>query len=262
MADRSTAGLPENEPASTSNRVLGVLDLFTEAEPLWTPDRMMERLNASRATIYRYLQSLMTSGLVSQLGGGAYALGPRIIELDRQIRIADPLLRVAPAIMTAQRDQVAGTQLLCRYYGLRVFSIHEERSDPRIQTSFDRGKPFSLFRSSASRIILVNLQPADLRRLFLNHAGEIAAAGLGNTWPEFRDTLKAVRKRGVAVASDIDTALVGIAAPIFASPDTIIGSLVLVRLRSEVTDRDVQILSALAIDSAKSISAELENTNA
>jgi DNA-binding IclR family transcriptional regulator len=262
MADGNTSDFSVADQVSTSNRVLGVLDLFTEEDPIWTTDRLMERLNASRATLYRYLQALMVSGLVSQLGGGAYALGPRIIELDRQIRIADPLLRVAPPIMAAHRDKVAGTQLLCRYYGLRVFSIFEERSDLRIETSFDRGKPFSLFRSSASRIILANLPAQQLRRLFLNHAGEIASAGLGTTWPEFRGSLKAIRKRGVAVASDIDTALIGMAAPVFAAPDIVTGSLVFARIRAEVTEREIAYLSALAIDAAKLISERLEEASA
>ncbi len=261
MADGDPFDLSVAVPASTSNRVLAVLDLFTEAEPVWTTERMADRLTASRATIYRYLQPLLASGFLSQLGGGAYALGPRIIELDRLMRVGDPLLRVAPGVMATQRDQVAGTQLLCRYYGLRVFSIFEERSDPRIETSFDRGRPFSLFRSSASRIILANLPAKQLRRLFLQHAGDIAIAGLGTRWPEFRDTLKAVRKRGVAVASDIDTELIGIAAPIFAAPEVITGSLVLVRFRNEVTDRDIKFLSALALGSARQISAGLENAS-
>jgi DNA-binding IclR family transcriptional regulator len=152
--------------------------------------------------------------------------------------------------------------LLCRYYGLRVFSIFEDRSDPSIETSFDRGRPFSLFRSSASRIILANLPAARLRWLFLNHAAEIASAGMGTTWPAFRDTLKAIRKRGVAVASDIDTALVGVAAPIFAAPDIVMGSLVLVRHKAEATERDIHFLSKLAIDTARQISDRLDDASA
>ena len=34
--------------------------------------------------------------------------------------------------MAAQRAKVAGTQLLCRYYRVRVMSIHEDRFDERI----------------------------------------------------------------------------------------------------------------------------------
>ena len=247
--------------ATTADRVFGLFDLFTEAEPIWTADALVERLRSSKPTVYRYLRALIAAGFVAQVGVGTYALGPRIIELDRQIRIADPLLKVAPPIMERQRDQVAGTQLLCRYYGLRVFSIFEDRCDPRIRTSFDRGRPFSLFRSSGSRIILANLPQPQLQRLFLNHADEVAAAGLGATWPEFRETLKAIHRRGVAVASDIDTALVGIAAPIFAAPAVVSACLILVRIRNETTERDVALLSTLATDAARRISEHLQAAN-
>ena len=239
--------------ATTTERVLRVMDLFTEHEPVWTAETIGERLQVKRSTIYRYLKSLVASGFLSQIGGG-YALGPRIIQLDRQIRVADPLLRVAPGIMAAQRDQVAGTQLLCRFYGLQVLSIYEDRSDPRIETSFDRGRPFSLFRGSASRAIMAWLPQAQLRRLFLNHANEISAAGYGGTWPEYRDSLKTIRTRGYAVLSDVDPAVIGVSAPIFAASDIVTASLVLARLKSEVTASDIETLADLVIQSTKQIS--------
>ena len=185
------------------------MDLFTEETRSGPRSLIGERLKATRSTVYRYLKALVASGFLAQAGGG-YTLGPRIIELDRQIRVADPLLRVAPPIMAAQRDRVAGSQLLCRYYGVRVMSIHEDRTDARIRTSFDRGRPFSLFRGSAARAILPWLPQAQLQRLFLNHADAIAAAGYGQTWPAVRDTLRSIRKQGYAVASDVDPEVIGV----------------------------------------------------
>ena len=75
--------------------------------------------------------------------------------------------------MAAQRAKVAGTQLLCRYYGLRVMSIHEDRFDERTKTSFDRGRPFSLFKGSTSQIILAHLptdQPSEFIEVSTQHA--------------------------------------------------------------------------------------------
>ena len=248
-------------PGSTTDRVLGILDLFTEAAPLWTAEAMMERLGATRSTLYRHLRALTDAGFLAP-AGGAFVLGPRIIALDRQIRVTDPLLRVAPAVMAGLRDAVAGTQLLCRFYGTRVLSIHEEKSDPRIRTSFDRGRTFPLFRGSASRSILANLPQAELRRLFLAHAPEIAAAGLGGTWPEFRDGLKAIRLRGHAILSDIDPEVIGASAPIFAAPGLVTGSLVLARLKREVTERDLDHLATMAKAATSRISAALQGLQA
>ena len=132
-------------------RVLSVIDLFTEAKPIWTADELIEAQATSRATTYRDLKALVDAGFLAPVSAGAFALGPRFIELDRQIRLGDPLLKIAPPIMASQREKVGGTQLLCRYYGLRVMSIHEDRYDERIKTSFDRGRPVSLFTSSTSR---------------------------------------------------------------------------------------------------------------
>ena len=129
-----------NELASSNDRVLALIDLFTEIQPVWTTEALIQKQGTSRATTYRDLKALVASGFLAPVAPGAYALGPRFIELDRQIRLADPLLKVAPPIMAAQRMKVQGTQLLFRYYGIRVLSIHEDRTDDRIENEL-RSRP-------------------------------------------------------------------------------------------------------------------------
>lgn len=244
---------------SSKDRVLSLIELFTETRPIWTADALIQTQRTSRATTYRDLKALVVSGFLAPVAAGAYALGPRFIELDRQIRLADPLLKIAPPIMAAQRAKVAGTQLLCRYYGLRVMSIHEDRFDERIKTSFDRGRPFSLFKGSTSQIILAHLPTDQQQRLFLQHADEIAEAGLGKNWPVFRDAMHHIRERGVAVASVIDKDLVGVAAPVFIAPETIAAALTLVRIRKEVDEAEIGRLTRLATSSARKVSERLQS---
>ena len=253
---------PIRRPDSSTDRVLGLLDLFTVEQPIWTADMLIEHQGLGRATVYRYLKALTDAGFLAPIGGGGYALGPRFIEIDRQIRIADPLLQVGPTVMQGLRKKVAGAQLLCRYYGLRVLTIHEERTDERILTSFQRGRPFPLFLGAPSRIILANLPQPQLQKLFLYHADEIGSAGLGESWVEFRDKMKSIRKAGIAIASDIDKSLVGVAAPIFLAPDTITASLCLVRLRAECTDDDIEHLGEIAIKAGQKLSDELQELTA
>lgn len=239
-------------------RALGVIDLFTETKPIWTADELIAAQETSRATTYRDLRALVDAGFLAPASAGAFALGPRFIELDRQIRLGDPLLKIAPPIMAAQREKVGGTQLLCRYYGLRVMSIHEDRYDERIKTSFDRGRPFSLFQSSTSQVILANLGADRQRRLFLQHAGEIAEAGLGANWPAFKDRMRQVREQGVAIANVVDKDLVGVAAPVFTAPDTVAAALTLVRIRKEVDDAAIARLTRLAVSAARKVSERLQ----
>jgi len=239
-------------------RVLGILDLFTPEAPVWTVDMLMVRLGLARATIYRYIRALSDSGYLVASADAGYVLGPRFIEFDRNIRLGDPLLHIVPPYMAELRDVVNGGQLLCAFYGLRVLTVLQDRTDPDITMSMERGRSFPLFKGSPSRVILANLPTYQLRNLALHHQADIAAAGLGTTWSEFRDGMRAIRRAGYLVASDIDKALVGISAPIFHAPGAVAASLCLVRRRENVTAADEVFLGELAADACRRISAELQ----
>ena len=89
-------------------RVLGVIDLFTETKPIWTADELIEAHATSRATTYRDLKALVDTGFLTSVAAGAFALGPRFIEIDRQNSLGDRLLKIAPPIMASQREKVGG----------------------------------------------------------------------------------------------------------------------------------------------------------
>ena len=243
---------------SSISRVLGILDLFTPEAPVWTVDLLVERLALGRATVYRYVRALCDGGFLVAVSGAGYVLGPRFIEFDRSIRLADPLLQIVPPVMAELRQAVNGGQLLCAIHGLRVLSVLQDKTDPEITMSMERGRPFPLFKGSPSRVILAHLPTYQLRNLALNQQPAIAAAGLGQNWVEFRDRMRAVRKTGYLVASESDEDLVGISAPIFHAPGAVTASLCLVRRKAFVTDADAAILGRLAVDACRRISAALQ----
>lgn len=253
--------VPVRGPNSDTSigRVLGILDLFTPEAPVWTVDGLVEHLGLARATVYRYVRTLCDSGFLVPVSGAGYVLGPRFIEFDRNIRLADPLLQIVPPVMAELRDIVRGGQLLCAFYGLRVLSVLQDKTDPNITMSMERGRPFPLFRGSPSRVILANLPTRQLRNLALNHQKEIEAAGLGSNWTEFRDGLRAVRRQGYLAASDIDKALVGISAPIFQAPGAVSASLCLVRRRENTSADEIAFLGGVAVEAAQRISRELQS---
>jgi DNA-binding IclR family transcriptional regulator len=256
--DASTR-VEESRADSSIGRVLGILDLFTPETPVWTAEMIMERFGLARATVYRYVRALCDAGLLVAVAGAGFGLGPRCFEFDRSIRLSDPLQQIVPPVMAELRDIVQGGQLLCAFYGLRVLTVLQDRTDPDITMSMERGRPFSLFRGTPSRVILAHLPTYQLRNIALNHREEIAAAGLGESWPAFRDGLRAIRRQGYVAGSDIDKALIGISAPIFQAPGAVTASLCLVRVRSKLAEGEVERLSALAMDAARRISLELQS---
>ena len=84
---------------SSLERLLSVLDLYSEEEPIWTLEGITSVTGYARSTAYRYVKELCDSGLLISVGKGAHVLGPRFIEFDRLIRNTDPLLNAAQKII-------------------------------------------------------------------------------------------------------------------------------------------------------------------
>lgn len=247
---------------SSSERVLGVLDLFTETEPNWTVEGMASKLGLSRTTAYRYAKTLCDTGFLTSLNAGVYVLGPRIIQLDRQIRLNDPLLQVAPPLMNAIRKRAGGIQLLCVHYGEQVLCVHDVREDKDIPSGYDRGRPFPLFLGGPSRIILANLPVRQLKDLMLHHAAEIARAGLGEDWIMFSRKLKDIRVAGYfAARGEINRDTYGISAPIMHGAG-LAGSFTIGRRLEHLNEREIPGLIRLTVETADKISAGMQAIHA
>jgi len=250
-------------PSSSASKVLQLLDLFTSSSPVWTAEGLVRRLGLGQATVYRYLGDLLDAGFLAAAPGGGYMLGPRFIVFDREIRRADPLLRVAPPIMREVGQRLGGTQLLCSFYGTTVVTIHEEGANPSHGVSLDRGRQWPLFRGSPSRILLAHLPVSTLRTLFIEHADEIRAAGLGESWPVFHDHLKSLRRSGYSVAKDeINAGSAGASAPIFRAPGAVAGCLCLFKPSHELAAGELDALAETALEAGKLITARFQELSA
>jgi len=240
-------------------RVLAILEFFTSRQPIWSTEMLMEELRLTRATTYRYVKSLSDAGYLVATAGGGYALGPRFIEMDRRIRLRDPLLQIAPPIMGELPKPFVGAQILSGFYGDRAVSIYVDHADSDLTLQLERGRSFPLLVGPPSRIILAHLPAYQLRNLLLSNPHGIAKAGLGENWREFSRNLKAIRKIGHDAAGDFDQRVIAVAAPIFRASNVVIASLCLVRRKSISRPEDMSTLIELATTTAAGISQRLQD---
>ena len=243
---------------STPDRMLSILDLFRDDTTAAFQEDVMEHLECSRATAYRYLKSLTESGLLAPTSGGAYVLGSRIIELDRHLRQHDPLMRAARDVMRAAGDELHANLMLCSYYGDKVMCVDRYWTDDSIESSYARGRPFPMFRGATAKPILANLPPYQLRNLMLWHAAEIREAGLGEDWDEFRANLKQLRAAGVCVShGEVDRGLMGIGAAIFSPDQKVVGGLVFIASQARTTAQRLEALKTRIQAAAAQVSENL-----
>jgi len=190
-----------------------LLRLFTVEKPRWSADEAAAALGVSLSTAYRQFAALLKSGLIEPVTGSrAYVLGPAIIELDRIIRLSDPLIRIAQPAMRRLADAapVACSVLLCRLYRDRVMcTLQEEKPVAAGTVSYERGRPMPLFRGAPSKTILSQLPARQLAAL-----ADAAEPGPPVAWERFRAELADIRKRGFCITyGEVDPGVIGLAVP-------------------------------------------------
>lgn len=215
------------------NRFFAIIGCFTETHPRWTANELSETLDLKKSTVYRYLRSMQSYGILTNISG-SYILGPRFIEIDRTVRLSDPVLKAADEILRDARDAVSGTIMISRFYGDKILSVYEDKTDETIRLEMDRGKSMNLLQGGPSRIVLSHLPSAELKNVYLLFENEIRQKKIAEDWAGFRKKLKKLRTDGYIVSSELDAHLVGISVPIKMQNGKIYGSLTFARYK----DRD------------------------
>ena len=242
-----------SEPVGNSlERMLGLLDLFSMDKPVWSTEAMMQATGSTRSTCYRYLKVLQAAGFLTPVAQGAYILGPRIIELDRQLRLRDPIYMAGGPPMKQLASRTGHSTLLCMLYSDTVMCVREEISPNAPAGLFSRGQKRPLFHGAASKVIMAHLPPHQLRNLYAKQVTTVAQAGLGEDWPSFRQAMRSIRLQGHCVTTgEFSRGIVGVAAPLFNPSGHVLGSLGLAAQKKYLPASDIAAMAKLVMKAAK-----------
>ena len=241
-------------------RVFAILDLFTQQRPAWHPDEINEALGYARATGYRYVRELVEAGFLQKVAAGRYTLGARIIELDFQLRHSDPVLLAAMPVMAALADRTRLDAVLTTLFsGDQIVDTHRAFApDKRLALQYGRGRPRPLLRGAAPKILVAHLPRTALMRLYERHADEIAALGEGQTWPEFRAAMTAVRAAGLYVSlGELDPGVGAAAVPVINAEGDVVAALALVGTVEQLQQHGAPALKTRLDEASQAIHARL-----
>jgi DNA-binding IclR family transcriptional regulator len=230
--------------AKTPDRVLGVLNLFAGEADEWTVEAAASTLGIPVSTAYRYFKTLAQFGLLSAFAPGRYVLGPAIIQLDRHMRLSDPLIVTAQPIMADLAAALGPGHVVfvARLYRSMVMCVHQEWAE--------RGRPMPLDRGASSKAILAFLPPRVLRQL-LGDRPE-------SSTEELRRELRRVRALGYSVTyGEVDPGMRGISVPIFLPDNILTGSLSVAAPGTVMSDDRLRHSIELLIRAGKMLEAGL-----
>lgn len=243
-----------------TNRILRILSLFNVTRPVVTPEELIREFGVSRASVYRDLAQLTEAGLIERVADRGYALGALIVELDRQIRLMDPLLNAADNLLKKLADDTGGTVLLCRVHGSKVLCIHQVKgSNASLAISYERGRAMPLYRGATSRIILANLPPMALKELWLQDKAELIRAGWPTSFVAFSQGLAELRAQRFCISQgEVDAKALGMAVALH-DGGKLLGSLSVVSLASGMSALLQKSALARLQSTASRIEARLED---
>jgi len=200
---------------ASSERVLTILDLFSEDRLEWSSQDMMDVLGYSRPTLYRYLKVLKETGFLAPMQGGGFGLGPRFVEMDFLARKSDPLVAHGTPQLETLADTFPGTAFLVRWDGERMLCVASVSRDATARTSYPRGRPMPLLNGAAAKAILAHL-PRRRQQQLAERAAD----------PALLDSFRTIRRDGIATAhGEVTRGIVGTAAPVFDASAAPIASL-------------------------------------
>ncbi len=238
--------------------MMEILDLFDGGGQRWTPEDMMRHLPCARSTLYRHLRVLLDAGLVSSLPDVGYTLGPRIAELDYEMRTGDPLIANGRPLLQALVRDIQGVGLLCRYYRDRVLCVHQEQGAAEFRSGYERGRAMPLARGAASRAILANVKLAHLRQIYERQAKEFTRVGLGKTFADLQEHLRLIRKHGYCIThGEVTPGVVGIAAAVLDGQGEVIGSLSVTVTARKLSERRMRRISDRVMFAARALTAAM-----
>lgn len=252
---RSQGARVDMTPTNSLERVLSVLDVFSETRLEWTFDDLMNELGYSRPTLYRYLKTLKDAGFLASSHGAVYTLGPRIVELDYLVRKSDPLVFAGAPYLRELAARRPCTAFLVRWYGAKILCVASESSTDRLTSSYPRGRPMPLGRGAIGRSIMAFLPRAQLTRLVELNLGELRSVGLGDSIDDIRKSVLRVRKTGYAIAhGEVTPGAIGVAAPVFDASGHPVASFCVVIAGNLIRGADIDRLGEEVLAAASAIS--------
>jgi DNA-binding IclR family transcriptional regulator len=204
-------------------RALDVLFLFDPGEPALTPAEVASRLGLNRTTAWRYLQTLVASGLVRELSeSGRFALGGRTVALaDAYTRQWGEFSVVGGIALLRLRDRTGETAALHLRQGWSRVVLRQVESLQELHRTYrDLGDPISLLLGSPSLAILGHLPPGERTAYLDSHTDLDAPVRIS-----VEQSLATIRARGYATTESHRTPNVSsIAAPVRDRQGVVLGA--------------------------------------
>lgn len=209
----------------TVDRVLMLLECFTDAKPEWGISELSEHLGLYKSVIHRMLSNLQYRGYVSQNPvTKKYSLGLKLFELGMIVSRQMNLRAIAGSEMKALSEITEETVLLTIVDGSNGVCIEKMESNQAIKSTSQLGKRVPLYAGAPTKLLMAYLSESEIDSMLQEDLSSFTDRTI--TDPErLKLELLEIRKQGYCwTFGELDIGSAGIAFPIYNAEEQVIAS--------------------------------------
>lgn len=228
---------------SSTKKALTILDLFRENSGELSTEEIASSLQIPISTCYRYLKVMSDQGFLVSTTGGGYSLGPKIILLGYHLQQNDPVISACREYADSIVRKFKGTATINRAFRQSFICIYAAHSRDETRTGFGAGIVTPILSGANAMLVQAYLSRHLQAKLYEENQEELAAAGRGRTFEEFKKGLQIVRQARVCkIQGVVRKDSTGIAAPLVGPKNQLLGTFSFSVITSELTPESEEAL--------------------
>lgn len=213
-----------------------ILDLFRGRNADLTTEEIASALQVPISTCYRYLKVMSDQGFLVSTSGSGYSLGPKIILLGYHLQQNDPVISAGKSHASSIVRKFKGTATINRAFRQSFICIYVKNSPHETRTGFGAGDAMPFLSGANAMLIQAFLSRHLQKKLYSEKGAELAAAGRGKSFEEFKQGLQAIRQARVSIVNGVVRSdSTGIAAPLLGPKNQILGTFSFSILNEDLT---------------------------
>ena len=249
---------PSGVFVASVERAFRIIRAFDDAHPKMTLSEVAERIDLTRGTTRRFLQTLLTLGYVGS-DGKYFWLSPKILDLGFAYLSASKLPQASAPIVRRISDETGESCSVAVLDEDSIVYVHRMQPKRIYSSALEVGSRLPIHASSLGQVMLAHMEQdemcATVNRLSYTRYTDATLTSAD----ELRAKLEQIRHDGYAlVEGELETGIMSLAVPIFDRRGQLVAALNLGALQARTSKE--QMLGpnlALLIDGAREIGQAL-----
>ncbi len=207
---------PSGVFVASVERAFRIIRAFDEQYSRMTLSEVAERIDLTRGTTRRFLQTLVTLGYVTS-NGKYFWLSPKVLDLGFAYLSASKLPQVSASIARRVSDELAESCSVAVLDEATVVYVHRVQPRRIYSSALEVGSRLPAHASSLGQVMLANLSEAELGDLLPRIGFKAYTDRTLTTVDSLNKKLDTIRRQGYSLVNgELEVGIISLAVPIVA----------------------------------------------